>query len=133
MRAVAGVPPLIVPHTPAVRWTAMALVALAVTVDVSALVAFGRARTTANPFKPERATRMVTTGVYRFTRNPMYLGMTFLLCAWAIRQSSLWAFLGPVAFVAYMTHFQIKPEEAALTDKFGGDYVAYTRKVRRWI
>ncbi|GMV22214.1 MAG: hypothetical protein AMXMBFR57_21630 [Acidimicrobiia bacterium] len=133
MRAVADVPPAWVIPTPLARVVAIALVVIAVTVDVSALVAFGRARTTANPFRPERATRMVTGGVYRITRNPMYLGMALLLSAWAIRQASAWALLGPVAFVAYITHFQIRPEEAALTGKFGEEYVAYTRRVRRWI
>lgn len=133
MRAVADVPPTWTISTQVARAVAIVLVVIAVTVDVSALVAFGRASTTANPFRPERATRMVTGGVYRFTRNPMYLGMALLLCAWAIRHPSLWAFLGPFAFVAYITHFQIKPEEVALAAKFGDEYVAYTHRVRRWI
>jgi len=96
-------------------------------------VAFKRARTTVNPLRPERASSLVITGVYRYTRNPMYVGMMLGLLAWAVYLASPLALLGPVAFIAYITRFQIRPEERALLAKFGTDYERYMARVRRWI
>jgi protein-S-isoprenylcysteine O-methyltransferase Ste14 len=75
----------------------------------------------------------VATGVYSFTRNPMYLGMASILLAWAVLLASPWALLGPALFVAYITRFQIVPEERVLAKLFGESFAAYTRRVRRWI
>jgi protein-S-isoprenylcysteine O-methyltransferase Ste14 len=75
----------------------------------------------------------VVSGPFRFTRNPMYLGLTSLLFAWATYLGSPLAVLGPVAFVLYITRFQIMPEEQAMAAKFGADYEAYRKTVRRWI
>lgn len=100
---------------------------------ISGVVAIRRARTTISPIKPEAATSLVTSGVYRFTRNPMYLGLCFVLVAWAVFLSSAWAFLGPVAFVLYINRFQIAPEERVLSKLFGPVFVEYQSKVRRWL
>jgi protein-S-isoprenylcysteine O-methyltransferase Ste14 len=94
---------------------------------------FKRARTTINPFKPENSTALVTSGIYRFTRNPMYVGLTLVLLGWAAFLCSVWAFLGPVIFVFYINRFQIAPEELALSAKFGPAYTEYTARVRRWL
>lgn len=100
---------------------------------ISGVLAIRRARTTISPVKPEAATSLVTSGVYRFTRNPMYLGLCFVLVAWAVFLSSAWAFLGPVAFVLYINRFQIAPEERVLSKLFGPVFVEYQSKVRRWL
>lgn len=109
------------------------LVVVGIAFDVLGLLAFRRSRTTVNPFKPELASSMVTGGVYRVTRNPMYLGMAILLLAWAVQLSALLPFFGPAVFVLYITQFQIKPEEQALGRIFGDAYSAYARRVRRWL
>ena len=83
--------------------------------------------------KPETASSIVTVGIYRFTRNPMYLGLAFALAGWAIYLANLAALLIVPIFVAYMTQFQIKPEERALLAKFGADFAAYMAAVRRWL
>lgn len=101
--------------------------------DALALLAFRRSRTTFNPLKPERASAMVTGGVYRVTRNPMYLGTALLLLAWAVYLGALLPFAGPALFVLYITRFQIQPEERALAKLFGGAYAAYAARVRRWL
>jgi len=75
---------------------------------------------------------LVTGGIYRFTRNPMYVGLLLVLVAWATFLSSLWTLVGPLAFVLYITRFQIKPEESALATLFGQPYADYRAKVRRW-
>ena len=101
--------------------------------DLAGLLAFRRARTTYNPLRPERAKRIVSDGVYRHTRNPMYVGMALLLLGWAVGLGNAMALLGPVVFVAYITCFQILPEERALLAKFGADYADYLVQVRRWL
>jgi protein-S-isoprenylcysteine O-methyltransferase Ste14 len=94
---------------------------------------FKRARTTINPFKPEKSTALVTSGVYRLTRNPMYVGLTLVLLGWAAFLCSAWALLGPIVFVLYIDRLQIAPEERALSAKFGAAYAEYTARVRRWL
>lgn len=101
--------------------------------DLSGLIAFRRSKTTANPMKPDKAAALVCSGVYRLTRNPMYVGLAFVLVAWAVYLSCAWALLGPVAFVLYMNRFQIQPEERALATLFGSRYTAYKSGVRRWL
>lgn len=96
-------------------------------------IAFGRAKTTINPLRPANASSLVTSGIYRFTRNPMYLGLLFVLVAWALYLSSALAFVGPYLFVLYIRRFQIAPEERVLAAKFGDAYSDYTSQVRRWL
>lgn len=110
-----------------------ALLLTGVSLDFSGLVAFVRRHTTVNPLRPRRSSALVTTGVYRFTRNPMYLGLVILLSAWAVWLSALLPWVAPVLFVLYITRFQILPEERVLTDLFGPPYTDYTHRVRRWI
>ena len=100
---------------------------------ISGVAAFRRAKTTVNPLKPETSSSLVTSGIYRLTRNPMYVGLAMVLIAWAIFLSSAWTFLGPLVFVLYMTRFQIMPEERVLLGMFGETYSAYQAKVRRWL
>lgn len=95
--------------------------------------AFGRAKTTINPVRIDDASSLVTTGVYRVTRNPMYVALTLLLCAWAAWLARPLAPLGPIAFMAFITVFQILPEERVLAAKFGEAYADYRRAVRRWL
>jgi len=100
---------------------------------VAAMFSFGRARTTLNPVAPERCSAVVTSGVFRVTRNPMYVGLLLAILGWMISLGALIALIGPPAFVAYIQRYQIVPEERALVRKFGVGYVAYMARVRRWI
>lgn len=109
------------------------LVVAGVAFDVLGLLAFRASRTTVNPLKPERASSIVTGGVYRISRNPMYLGLALILLAWAAWLSALWPFAGPVIYVLYITRFQIAPEERVLKAIFGEEYLAYAARVRRWL
>ena len=95
--------------------------------------AFRRARTTVNPIHPEAASSVVTGGVYRYTRNPMYAGLTAILVGWAFWLSVPWVFLGPVALMLFLTRFQIIPEERVMSSKFGREYDDYRKRVRRWL
>ncbi len=112
---------------------AIALAALGAVLDVSGLVAFRRARTTINPMKPQSSSSLVDAGIYRVTRNPMYLGLVLMLCAWAVFLWSWWALPGPLAFAGYVGRFQIAPEERVLCALFGAEYLAYKARVPRWL
>jgi protein-S-isoprenylcysteine O-methyltransferase Ste14 len=94
---------------------------------------FHRRSTTLNPLRPDTASTLVTSGAYRLSRNPMYAGILLCLCAWACYLGNRYALLGPVIFVLYMSRFQIRPEERALQQRFGQEYDAYCRLVRRWL
>ena len=101
--------------------------------SIADALAFRRAKTTVNPLRPERASALVTTGVYRITRNPMYVGLLLGLLAWAAGLSSPVSLAGPVAFIMFINRFQIEPEEKALLVKFGPKYETYKSTVRRWL
>ena len=111
---------------------ALAIFGLAVGIVVTAVIGFRRARTTVDPFHPEAASTIVTTGIYRMTRNPMYLGFLLALIALAVFLGNVSSAVLPLIFVAYMNRFQIGPEERALRAQFGASYEAYLRSVRRW-
>ena len=100
---------------------------------VAGLVEFRRARTTTNPLKPEAASSLVAGGIYRLTRNPMYLGFALALLGWGIFLSNPAALAVLFAFVVYIDRFQIVPEERALEALFGEAFAAYRSKVRRWL
>jgi protein-S-isoprenylcysteine O-methyltransferase Ste14 len=97
------------------------------------LLMFRRAGTTINPIAIDKATSLVRTGPFRFSRNPMYLGMAIILAGLAVAFGVWVGFLMLPIFVFYITTFQIKPEEEALRNKFGSEFEDYCSKVRRWI
>ena len=111
----------------------LAIVVAGVVFSVAGILSFRRAHTTANPTRPEEASSLVSTGIYRVTRNPMYFGLFLVLVAWAVFLSSAWALLGVAGFVLYMNRFQIAPEERALSRRFGSEYASYKASVRRWL
>jgi protein-S-isoprenylcysteine O-methyltransferase Ste14 len=111
-------------------WCVAALAAIA---PLTAFIQFWRARTTINPHRPEAASTLVTSGVYAWTRNPMYLGLALLLLGWAIRLGTLTPFAGPLLFVLLIQRVQIRPEEHALRAQFGADYERYCGRVNRWL
>jgi protein-S-isoprenylcysteine O-methyltransferase Ste14 len=98
-----------------------------------AIRSFVAAATTIDPLAPRKSSTLVTDGLYKMSRNPMYLGLLLLLTAWAVWLGSVTNILLLIAFVVTITELQIKPEEAALREIFRDDYESYCRKVRRWI
>lgn len=111
----------------------VALVALGLFFCLAGLVSFRRAKTTINPLRPARASALVSSGIYRISRNPMYVGFALFLLALAAGLASAWSLIGVVGFMLFIGRFQITPEERALNGLFGEEYSAYQRQVRRWI
>ena len=112
---------------------ALGLATVGALVALAGLIEFRRARTTFNPLAPQRARTVVTSGVYRHTRHPMYLGMLIVLAGWAVWLGSAAALLGLPLSVLLLNGLQIGPEERILRERFGQDYVDYTARVRRWL
>lgn len=133
MGLVSGILPELVLPLPWSGAMAGILVSGGVFFSVAGVWAFRRARTTVNPVLPGTASFVVATGVYRLSRNPMYLGFLLVLAGWGVFLSHAAPFLLLPVFVAYMNRFQIVPEERALSAKFGDEYVGYMRAVRRWL
>ena len=112
---------------------AAGLVLAGLACGLAGVLAFRRAQTTLNPKRPERASCVVSTGIYRHTRNPMYLGIALMLAGWAVYLAHALAFAALPLFFAYLTRFQIMPEEDRLREKFGPAYLDYRQRVRRWL
>jgi protein-S-isoprenylcysteine O-methyltransferase Ste14 len=102
-------------------------------IAVAGIASFRKANTTVNPLNPQASSALVKTGIFRFTRNPMYLALLLVLMGWGIFLRNGYALSLTVLFVAYLNRFQIRPEERALKDAFGDDFLDYQRSVRRWL
>lgn len=112
---------------------ALGFLFLGLAIGLAGVVAFRAHATTVNPLDPGASSALVSSGVYRFSRNPMYLGLLLALVGWAAYLSNALAILLLPAFVAYLTRFQIKPEERILLSKFGEPFSRYMAAVRRWV
>jgi protein-S-isoprenylcysteine O-methyltransferase Ste14 len=108
-------------------------VALGVGLVVGARVMLDRAHTTWHPTEPERTTSLVSGGVFRFSRNPTYLGMLLVLVGWGVVLANPLAFVLAAIFALWMSRFQIRPEERVLSALLGQEYRDYASRVRRWV
>lgn len=115
------------------NWLASSLAIVGIALAIMGVLAFKKAQTTVNPHTPEKSANLVTTGIYHYTRNPMYLGMLLVLLGWAFYLSNVAALLVLPIFIIYMSRFQIQPEERVMMQNFGDEYQAYMIKVRRWL
>lgn len=106
---------------------------LAVVINLTAIFSFIKNKTTINPVKPQTATSLVTTGVFAFSRNPMYLGLLLFLIGFSLQVNVVGGMPLLFLFAFYIHMFQIIPEERALAEKFGDEFQEYSKKVRRWI
>ncbi len=111
---------------------AVVLLGMAILVMGLGLLQFARAKTTTNPIDLKKTSQLVTGGIFKYTRNPMYLGMLLILLAFGLKLGNAFNTLVAAGFVYYMNHFQIKREEEALTELFGKAYRMYCKATRRW-
>ncbi|RUM75801.1 MAG: isoprenylcysteine carboxylmethyltransferase family protein [Sulfurovum sp.] len=115
------------------NWIGVVLILISGAFDIWSILLFFKKHTTANPMKPENTTDLVTKGLYKITRNPMYVGLLVILTGYAIWLGSVTPFLVLPIFYFLITEMQIKPEEAILEEKFGQEYLNYKKRVRRWL
>lgn len=100
---------------------------------LSASTQFRRINTTVNPLHPESASHLVVDGIFKFTRNPMYVGLCAVILAFGFYVGTWFVFILLPLFVISINYLQIVPEEVALQKLFGDEYVSYCNSVRRWI
>jgi protein-S-isoprenylcysteine O-methyltransferase Ste14 len=133
MWLVARLSPALAVVVPGRLGVALALAAAGAAVALAGVAEFRRVRTTVNPLRPEKASALVTSGIFRWTRNPMYLGLAIVLLGWAAWLANPLAALGVPAFVLWMGRWQIPREERALEGLFGEAFARYRTQVRRWL
>ncbi|MDZ7658303.1 isoprenylcysteine carboxylmethyltransferase family protein [Fodinibius sp.] len=100
---------------------------------LAGLIQFYQSSTSIDPHKPGKTSRLVADGIYSISRNPMYLGLLFILAGYGFYLSNILTFLLLPLFVGYMNRYQIIPEEKVMEEKFGDDYLRYKSEVRRWL
>ncbi|QCX38402.1 isoprenylcysteine carboxylmethyltransferase family protein [Aureibaculum algae] len=102
-------------------------------IGLLAVLSFRKAHTTINPLDPSKASKLVTSDLYQYTRNPMYLGLVIIQTALFFGFGNYYNIIILFIYGWYLTNYQIKPEEEALTKLFGEGYTQYCEKVRRWV
>jgi protein-S-isoprenylcysteine O-methyltransferase Ste14 len=117
----------------AVKVLAVLFFLVGMLITILAAREFKKAQTTVNPMAPEKASSLVTSGVFSWTRNPMYLGMVCVLFAWCVWLASPVSFLVLPFFAFYITRFQIRPEERAMKTLFANEFEQYKQRVPRWL
>ena len=100
---------------------------------ITAVLSFKKYQTTVNPLRPEKASQLITSGIFKFSRNPMYFAMLLVLLSITVKFNILGGAAMSVAFVLFITTFQIIPEELAMKKLFGGEFDLYQKSTRRWI
>jgi len=98
-----------------------------------AMFSMRKFETTVDPLNPDKASSLITTGIFGVSRNPIYVGMMMFILGFGFNLSNVFSLAFSAAFVLYMNRFQIIPEEDALEGLFPEEYPEYTHKVRRWI
>ena len=111
----------------------MVLLLLGFFILISAVKLFRNDKTTVNPLSPEQATKLVTNGIFKLSRNPMYLGMAVILASVAVFFNIIGGIIFMALFSLYITKFQIIPEEKAMKELFAQDFEQYMQATRRWI
>jgi len=109
------------------------LLILGLTVFTLAVKAFNRKKTTVNPLEPRQASSLVSTGIFKYSRNPMYLGMLIILLAISFKFNLVGGIVISLFFYLFITKFQILPEEEAMNELFGDEFIEYSNRTRRWI
>ena len=109
------------------------ILSLGILVFINPVLKFIKSKTTINPIQFEETNRLVTSGIFKYSRNPMYLGMLMIIISTSIFYLNIYSMLTPFLFIFWINKFQIKREEAFLAEKFGKEYLSYKNKTRRWI
>ena len=99
----------------------------------SAARSFKEHKTTINPIKIETASSLVVSGIFNYSRNPMYLGMALILLGLSLKFNLIGGLIFTTLFILFITNFQIKPEEKAMQKIFGEEFLSYKNRVRRWL
>jgi len=100
---------------------------------INPILKFIKSKTTIDPIKFKKVNKLITSGIYKYSRNPMYLGLLMIVISTSIFYLNIFSFTTPILFYFWINRFQIKREEIFLKEKFGKEYLLYMTKTRRWI
>ena len=100
---------------------------------ISAVRSFRKQKTTVNPLAPKQASSLVVSGIFEYSRNPMYLGMLIVLLSISFKFNLVGGIVISLFFYLFITKFQIIPEEEAMNELFGDEFIEYSNRTRRWI
>ena len=109
------------------------ILSMGILILLNPVLKFKKSKTTINPIKFKKVNKLVTSGIYKYSRNPMYLGLLMIVISSSIFYLNIYSILTPLFFYLWINRFQIKREEVFLIEKFGEDYLSYKKKTRRWI
>ena len=109
------------------------ILSVGILIFINPVLQFIKSKTTINPIQFKETNKLVTSGIFKYSRNPMYLGMLMIIISTSIFYLNIYSILTPFLFILWINKFQIKREEIFLTEKFGKEYFSYKNKTRRWI
>ena len=113
--------------------TAIIIFLIGMLILINPIFKFIKSKTTIDPIKFKKVNKLITSGIYKYSRNPLYLGLLMLVTSTSIFYLNIFTITTPVFFYFWINRFQIKREEIFLTKKFGKEYLLYKTKTRRWI
>ena len=120
-------------HIPFQTLISIFILFVGILILLNPVLKFKKSKTTINPIKFKKVNKLVTSGIYKYSRNPMYLGLLMIVISSSIFYLNIYSILTPLFFYLWINRFQIKREEIFLTEKFGKEYLLYKTKTRRWI
>ena len=120
-------------HIPFQTLLSIFILSAGILIFVNPVLQFIKSKTTVNPIQFEEVNKLVTSGIFKYSRNPMYLGMLMIVLSTSIFYLNIYSILTPLLFILWINKFQIKREEEFLIEKFGDEYLSYKKKTRRWI
>ena len=120
-------------HFPFQTLISIFILSIGILILLNPVLKFKKSKTTINPIKFKKVNKLVTSGIYKYSRNPMYLGLLMIVISSTIFYLNIYSILTPLFFYLWINRFQIKREEIFLTEKFGKEYLSYKNTTRRWI
>ena len=120
-------------HIPNQTLTSILILLIGILILIIPVSKFIKSKTTIDPIKFKKVNKLVTSGIYKYSRNPMYLGLLLIIISSSILYLNIYSVTTPMIFYYWINRFQIKREEIFLTEKFGKEYLLYMTRTRRWI
>ena len=120
-------------HLPNQDLISIIILLIGLLILINPIFKFIKSKTTIDPIKFKKVNKLITSGIYKYSRNPMYLGLLMIVISTSIFYLNIFSIITPILFICWINRFQIKREEIFLTEKFGKEYLSYKTKTRRWI
>ena len=120
-------------HLPNQDLISIIILLIGILILINPIFKFIKSKTTIDPIKFKKVNKLIISGIYKYSRNPMYLGLLMIVISTSIFFLNIFSITTPFLFYCWINRFQIKREEIFLTEKFGQEYISYKTKTRRWI